>query len=89
MEFLIMVNIFYITPRTGNLLSKQILQTKSIKQLYFLQMEKYIFGINCLIRSQTAIMPKTFKSELNNFRNNCKEMNLREHFFDYQNLICL
>ena len=35
MEFLIMVDIFNISPRTGNLLSRQILKNKSKDQLDF------------------------------------------------------
>ena len=35
MEFPIMGDIFFISPQTGNLLSKQISITKSAYQLYF------------------------------------------------------
>ena len=53
---------FNISPRTGNLLSKKILESKSINQLYFFSLcfcfrliELYILGTNYLIRSKTAI----------------------------------
>ena len=44
MKFHIIVDIFFIiSTRTGNLLSCKISKTKSTKQLYFFQIENYIF----------------------------------------------
>ena len=49
---------FNISPRTGNLLSREISKTKSTNQLDFfsLLVELVIFGTNCLIRSKTTIV---------------------------------
>ena len=48
---------FKISPQTGNLLSRQILKTKSTNKLdIFLQIGQFIFGTNCSIKSKTTIM---------------------------------
>ena len=50
MEFLITADIFNISPRSGNLLSRQILKLKSINQLDFFA---DVFETNCLKRTES------------------------------------
>lgn len=73
---------FNISPRTGNLLSRQISKTKSTKQLDFFSNRVIHFWnkLPCHVKNSSSV--NSFKNNLDKFRINGKKGGLQGHFWD-------
>ena len=73
-------HLFNFSPEIGSLLIRQILKIKSTKWI-FLLIVSYIFGIDYIIRSKTAMVLKILSLNLIISEKNGKKKNFREPFW--------
>ena len=76
-----MVDIFFnISPQTGNLLSRQISKTVSMKQLDFFANRRIYFWNRLANQIKNSNSVLSFKIKMYGFRKNGKKKNSRGHF---------